>query len=96
MLKLTTLTRREDGSFPEPDGDIVAFVGTGTRGNTLRFVVRQDEPAESDITEVPADPEDLPTRDELDAEPYYCTGEKADGSRCSREVDAAGDTCYQH
>lgn len=95
MLQLTTLTRRDDGSFPEPDGDIVAFVGTGTRGNTLRFVVRQDEPTEPDITEVPADPEDLPTRDELD-DVHYCTGTTADGSHCTREVDAAGDTCYQH
>lgn len=83
VLHKVTKNRRDDGTWEEPDGEIIQVLSEG-RGN-LTMLVRED----SDADEA-AEP-DHPTNDE--GEPL-CVGK--DDGQCSRTVEDPGEVCWQH
>jgi hypothetical protein len=87
MLKKETLRRRDDGLFPEPEGEIIEVLDE-TRTTKLRVLTRVGQNREEG--EAADDGPDI--RFDDDGDPY-CTGSE---NTCSRTVSEPGETCWQH
>jgi len=102
------MTRYERQQVPagedfEVEGRVVEVLHQGR--NTLTVLVEvadettpapatfEDDSKGVDVYE-PGNPE--PVDNIPDKATFYCIGTKADGSRCSREMDEPGERCFQH
>lgn len=84
---MTTLrVERVSYEYGDPfdvDGKIVAVLRHTVQSRSLSLLVEGEG-----VTEFVA-------LDDAD-ETTFCSGTRADGSRCTRDVDEVGDVCWQH